>query len=94
MTNTVKTWAKNYETIALNEGTTAETLNGMTIEEKATRYIEEMFSNLCSKLNESWYTVFEMNNFETLIANELNCNKRQLNNKVFNTWYNETACEI
>ena len=94
MTNTVKAWAKNYEVIALNEGTTEEVLNNMTTEEKATRYIDEAFGNLCGKLNEAWYTVFEMENFEGLMAKELNCNKRQLNNKVFNTWYNETAYEI
>ena len=94
MTNTVKAWAKNYEVIALNEGTTEEVLNSMTTEEKAIRYIDEAFSNLCGKFNEAWYTVFEMANFETLMAKELNCNKRQLNNKVFNTWYNETGYEI
>ena len=94
MTNTVEAWAKNYEVIALNEGTTTEVLNEMTTEEKATRYIDEAFSNLCCKLNEAWYTVFEMENFEGLMAKELNCNKKQLNNKVFNTWYNETGYEI
>lgn len=93
MTNIVKTWANNYTTIALNEGT-AEVLNGMTIEEKATKYVEEIFYGLCIKLNKPWYTVFEMSNFETLIANELGYNKRQMNNKVFNTWYGETANEI
>lgn len=93
MTNIVKTWANNYTTIALNEDT-AEVLNGMTIEEKATKYVEEVFYGLCIKLNKPWYTVFEMSNFETLIANELGCNKRQMNNKVFNTWYGKTANEI
>ena len=93
MTNIVKTWANNYTTIALNEDT-AEVLNGMTIEEKATKYVEEVFYGLCIKLNKPWYTVFEMSNFKTLIANELGCNKRQMNNKVFNTWYGKTANEI
>lgn len=93
MTNTVKTWANNYTTIALNEGT-AEALNGMTTEEKATKYVEKVFYSLCIKLNKPWYIVFGMSNFETLIANELGCNRRQFNNKVFNTWYSKTANEI
>lgn len=93
MTNTVKTWANNYITIANNKGTT-KVLIGMTIEEIATKYVEEIFYGLCTKLNKPWETVFEMNNFETLMANELGCNKRQMNNKVFNTWYSETANEI
>lgn len=93
MTNTVKTWASNYTTIALNEGA-IEVLNSITIEEIATKYVKEVFYGLYIKLNKPWYTVFEMSNFETLMANALGCNKKQMNNKVFNTWYGETANEI
>lgn len=66
----------------------------MTIEEIATKYVEKVFYGLCIKLNKPWYIVFEMSNFETLIANEFGCNKVQMNNKVFNTWYSATANEI
>ena len=66
----------------------------MITEEKATKYVEEVFYGLCIKLNKPWYTVFEMSNFETLMINALGCNKRQMNNKVYNTWYGKIANEI
>ena len=50
MTNTVKTWASNYTTIALNEGA-IEVLNSITIEEIATKYVKEVFYGLYIKLN-------------------------------------------
>ena len=42
MTNVIKTWANNYETIALEEKT-PEVLAEMTMTEKAFAFIEEVF---------------------------------------------------
>ena len=50
MTNVIKTWANNYATIALEEGT-PEVLAEMTMTEKAFAFVEEVFYGLCAKLN-------------------------------------------
>ena len=93
MTNVIKTWANNYETIALEEGT-PEVLAEMTMTEKAFAFVEEVFYGLCAKLNARWYTVFEMDNFEEMMAEGLGCTVEQLDNEVFNNWSNETAMEL
>ena len=93
MTNVIKTWANNYETIALEEGT-PEVLAEMTMTEKAFAFVEEVFCGLCAKLNARWYTVFEMANFEEMMAEGLGCTVEQLDNEVFNNWHNETAREM
>ena len=93
MTNVIKTWANNYEAIALEE-VTPETLAEMTMTEKAFAFVEEVFCGLCAKLNARWYTVFEMDNFEEMMAEGLGCTVEQLDNEVFNNWSNETAMEL
>ena len=93
MTNVIKTWANNYTTIALEEGT-PEVLAEMTMTEKAFAFVEEVFYGLCAKLNTEWYTVFEMDNFEEMMAEGLGCTVEQLDNEVFNNWSNETAMEL
>ena len=93
MTNVIKTWANNYTTIALEERT-PEVLAEMTMTEKASAFIEEVFCGLCAKLNARWYTVFEMANFEEMMAEGLGCTVEQLDNEVFNNWSNETAMEL
>ena len=89
MTNVIKTWANNYETIALEKGT-PEVLAEMTMTEKASAFIEEVFCGLCAKLNARWYTV----NFEEMMAEGLGCTVEQLDNEVFNNWSNGTAMEL
>ena len=89
MTNVIKTWANNYETIALEEGT-PEVLAEMTMTEKAFAFVEEVFYGLCDKLNAEWYTV----NFEEMMAEGLGCTVEQLDNEVFNSWSNGTAREM
>lgn len=93
MTNVIKAWANSYTTIALEEGT-PEVLAETTITEKAFAFVEEVFCGLCAKLNARWYTVFEMANFEEMMAEGLGCTVEQLDNEVFNNWYNETAREM
>ena len=93
MTNVIKTWANNYETIALEEGT-PEVLAEMTKTEKAFAFIEEIFCGLCAKFNAEWYKVFEMDELEEMMAEGLGCTVEQLDNEVFNNWYNETAREM
>ena len=85
ITSVIKTWANNYITIALEEGT-PETLAEMTMTEKAFAFVEEVFYGLCVKLNTEWEKVFEMANFEELMAEGLNCTVEQLDNEVFNNW--------
>ena len=89
MTNVIKTWANNYETIALEEKT-PEVLAEMTMTEKAFAFIEEVFCDLCAKSNARWYTV----NFEEMMAEGLGCTVEQLDNEVFNSWSNGTAMEL
>ena len=93
MTNVIKTWANNYTTIALEEGT-SETLAEMTMTEKAFAFVEEVFYSLCDKLNAEWYKVFEMAELEEMMAEGLGCTVEQLDNEVFNNWSNETAMEL
>ena len=93
MTNVIKTWANNYEAIALEE-VTPEVLAEMTMTEKAFAFIEEIFCGLCAKFNAEWYKVFEMDELEEMMAEDLGCTVEQLDNKVFNNWYNETAREM
>ena len=93
MTNVIKAWANSYTTISLEEGT-PEVLAEKTITEKAFAFVEEVFCGLCAKLNARWYTVFEMANFEEMMAEGLGCTVEQLDNEVFNNWYNETAREM
>ena len=93
MTNVIKTWANNYETIALEEGT-PEVLAEMTMTEKAFAFVEEVFYGLCDKFNAEWYKVFEMAELEEMMAEGLGCTVEQLDNEVFNNWYNETAREM
>ena len=93
MINVIKTWANNYETIALEEGT-PEVLAEMTMTEKAFAFVEEVFYGLCDKLNAEWYKVFEMAELEEMMAEGLGCTVEQLDNEVFNNWYNETAMEL
>ena len=93
MTNVIKTWANNYTTIALEEGT-PEVLAEMTTTEKAFAFVEEVFYGLCVKLNAEWYKVFEMTELEEMMAEGLGCTVEQLDNEVFNNWYNETAMEL
>ena len=93
MTNVIKTWANNYEIIALEERT-PEVLAGMTMTDKAFAFVEEVFCGLCAKFNARWYTVFEMDNFEEMMAEGLGCTVEELDNEVFNNWSNETAMEL
>lgn len=93
MTNVIKAWANNYTTIALEEGT-SETLAEMTLTEKAFAFVEEVFYGLCDKLNAEWYKVFEMAELEEMMAEGLGCTVEQLDNEVFNNWYNKTAMEL
>ena len=93
MTNVIKAWANNYTTIVLEEGT-PEVLAEMTMTEKAFAFVEEVFYGLCAKLNAEWYKVFEMAELEEMMAEGLNCTVEQLDNEVFNNWYNETAREM
>ena len=93
MTNVIKTWANNYETIALEERT-PEVLAEMTMTEKAFAFVEEVFCGLCAKFNAEWYRVFEMDDLEEMMAEGLGCTVEQLDNEVFNNWYNETAREM
>ena len=93
MINVIKTWANNYEAIALEE-VTPEVLAEMTMTEKAFAFVEEVFYGLCVKFNAEWYKVFEMAELEEMMAEGLNCTVEQLDNEVFNNWYNETAREI
>ena len=93
MTNVIKTWANNYTTIALEEGT-PEVLAEMTMTEKAFAFVEEVFYGLCVKLNAEWYKVFEMVELEEMMAEGLSCTVEQLDNEVFNNWYNKTAREM
>ena len=93
MTNVIKTWANNYKAIALEE-VTPETLAEMTMTEKAFAFVEEVFCDLCAKFNAEWYKVFEMAELEEMMAEGLGCTVEQLDNEVFNNWYNETAMEL
>ena len=93
MTNVIKTWANNYETIALEEGI-PEVLAEKIITEKAFAFVGEVFYGLCVKLNAEWYKVFEMAELEEMMAEGLGCTVEQLDNEVFNNWYNEIAREI
>ena len=93
MTNVIKAWANNYTTIALEEGA-PEVLAEMTMTEKAFAFVEEVFYGLCAKLNTEWYKVFEMAELEEMMAKGLGCTVKQLDNEVFNNWYNETAREM
>lgn len=93
MTNVIKNWANNYETIALEEDT-PEVLAEMAMTEKAFAFVEEVFYGLCVKLNAEWYKVFEMAELEEMMAEGLGCTVEELDNEVFNNWYNETAREI
>ena len=93
MTNVIKTWANNYEAIALEE-VTPETLAEMTMTEKAFAFVEEVFCDLYAKFNAEWYKVFEMADLEEMMAEGLGCTVEQLDNEVFNNWYNETAMEL
>ena len=83
MTNVIKTWANNYATIALEEGT-PEALAEMTMTEKAFAFVEEVFYSLCAKFNAEWYKVFEMAELEEMMAEGLSCTVEQLDNEVFN----------
>ena len=93
MINVIKTWANNYEAIALEE-VTPEVLAEMTMTEKAFAFVEEVFCGLCAKFNAEWYKVFEMDELEEMMAEGLGCTVEQLDNEVFNNWYNETAREM
>ena len=93
MINVIKTWANNYEAIALEE-VTPEVLAEMTMTEKAFAFVEEVFWGLCAKFNGEWYKVFEMDELEEMMAEGLGCTVEELDNEVFNNWYNETAMEL
>lgn len=66
----------------------------MTMTEKAFAFVEEVFYSLYAKLNTEWYKVFEMAELEEMMAEGLGCTVEQLDNEVFNNWYNETAREM